>query len=149
MRFRAFADFEHQAKEAGLNATFWGGGDPFDDPAFIEAAKGSAEGFVFPSVTVGDRPFYSQFENEFQSTYGKAPSIFSAYAYDTAQVVLYSLRSCGASSERIRDCLYSIDFNGVTNRIRFDANGDLVGGRVVFKKIENGQIVTIGESPFG
>lgn len=130
-----------QAKEAGIQSQFFGGGDAFDDPAFIEAAGDAAEGFVFLSVPTGTGSSFKEFQAKYKQKYNEEPSLFSTYAYDSAKAVLNAMHDCGLSSEEIKNCLYQTDFQGVTNRIRFDKNGDLIGGTTILKQVKNMQFI--------
>lgn len=130
-----------QVRELGIETPFWGGGDAFDDPVFVEASGTAAEGFVFPTVPEGTDPTFQQFEQRFEFKYGEKPSLFASYAYDTVQVVLLAMQNCGAKADQIKQCLYKTDYQGITNRIRFDDKGDLIQGSTIFKQIKNGKAV--------
>lgn len=130
-----------QAKELGLTQQFFGAGDTFDDPVFIEAAGDAAEGFIFQSVPSGSGENFVEFRQAFESRFGKEPSLFTTYAYDTAKIVIEAMKNCGTSSEEIKECLYKTDYQGVTNHIIFDKNGDLVGGETIIKQVKNKEFV--------
>jgi branched-chain amino acid transport system substrate-binding protein len=130
-----------QAKELGLNQQFFGAGDAFDDPAFIEAAGESAEGFMYLSVPAGFGGKFTEFKQKFEKKYKEEPSLFATYAYDTTIIVLEAIKKCGLDSEEIKNCLYKTDYYGITNHITFDKNGDLVGGETIIKVIKNGKAI--------
>lgn len=132
-----------QAKELGLSQQFFGAGDAFDDPAFIEAAGDASEEFMYLSVPTGYGDKFTLFERKFKSKYGKEPSLFATYGYDTTNVVIEAMKGCGFDSEAIKNCLYKTDYDGITNHITFDSNGDLVGGNTIIKQIKNGEVLIL------
>jgi len=78
-----------------------------------------------------------KFFNDFQTEYGMEPSPWSTYAYQSMQVVLYSIEQAGSADRAaILDAMRGLDnFEGVTGVFGFNENGDptvsAMGGNVV------------------
>ena len=54
-------------------------------------------------------------------------------------ILFESMKKCGIDADKIKDCLYSEVFKGVTNTISFDQNGDLENGDIVVNTDGDGQ----------
>lgn len=94
---------------------------------FLDLAGEDAEG-----VVLGTSFFYGSsdekvkaFADKYNEVYGSSPSTFAAQVYDAAYAILYAIEK-GNSAERsdIVKNLADTDFQGVTGKITFDAEGN-------------------------
>lgn len=112
---------------------------------FLELAGDSAEG-----VVIGTSFFYGSddehvksFSDKFTEVYGSKPSTFAAQIYDATYAVLYAIEK-GNSADRasIVKNLAASDFQGVTGKITFDAEGNCPKEQVLLE-IRGGEYVEI------
>ena len=130
-----------QAKEMKINTLFLGT-DAFDDPKVIEIAKEAAEGLVLSTVKPGAGPKFLEFKKAYLQKYNKEPVILSDFAYDTLNIIAEAIKKGNHKGENIKNYFYSIkNFQGASNLISFDENGDLINPSFTLKTIKNGQFV--------
>lgn len=94
---------------------------------FVELAGKDAEGVVLGTSFFYESsdPMVQAFVKKYVEAYGSNPSTFAAQAYDATYAILYAIEK-GGSAERadIVKNLASSDFQGVTGKITFDAEGN-------------------------
>jgi branched-chain amino acid transport system substrate-binding protein len=75
-----------------------------------------------------DDPHARSFVEAYRTKHGEAPDVFAAYAYDSLQVLLHAMRTSGSTDPGdVKAVLSELhDYPGVTGRMSFDMNGDLV-----------------------
>jgi branched-chain amino acid transport system substrate-binding protein len=97
----------------------------------IRTAGPAAENLVFPKSSfdaTADSAEVSAFTAAFRARYGTEPDVYAAHAYDTVRVLAAAVASAGSwDADKVRDALLRIDnYEGVTGRLAFDRNGDVV-----------------------
>ncbi|PJC28489.1 hypothetical protein CO053_04400 [Candidatus Shapirobacteria bacterium CG_4_9_14_0_2_um_filter_40_11] len=127
--YREAAQILIQAKEIGLKAKILGTG-LFEDPGIIKVTKDAAEEvfYTIPQYTSDSpEPKVREFVKAFKEKHGSEPDIIAAYGYESMNVLHYALAKSKLTSDSIKEELYKIkDFEGVTGKISFDENGDII-----------------------
>ncbi len=78
---------------------------------------------------------------DFTKKYNSEPSILAAYGYDSLKILASAIEKSNLTPESIRDELYKIKgYEGVTGKISFDENGDVVQPMGV-KIIQDGKFI--------
>jgi branched-chain amino acid transport system substrate-binding protein len=68
--------------------------------------------------------------------------MFAALTYDMTRMVAMAIGEKGNTPDAIRSYLDTVkDFDGVTGKLSFDANGDVVKQGVYIFKVKNGKYV--------
>jgi len=131
-----------QAKEKGITATMLGG-DGWDSADLdLSAVDG---GYHSNHYSAADpRPVVQNFLSKYQEKYGKAPDALAVLAYDATMVLLQSIEKAGTTdTEKVRDAMASIEYEGVAGSIKFNEEGDpiktaainqVTGGKIEFVK---------------
>lgn len=85
-------------------------------------------------------PRIRNFSERYRARFNEEAHGFAAQSYDGLMVALAAMRAAGSVSDarRIRDALARIDHEGVTGRIRFDAEGQASPDVFVTQWCENG-----------
>ncbi|HSX35799.1 MAG TPA: branched-chain amino acid ABC transporter substrate-binding protein [Patescibacteria group bacterium] len=126
-----------QAKQLGVTAKLYGS-DALRDDSFASDVGTSGEGMTVLGVTFGSQAFV----DEYKAAYGAAPTgATGAQAYDAFTLIANIVKSGATTSDQIRAQLAKVDFQGVSGRIRFDANGDISDGGYNIFKIQSGKFV--------
>ncbi len=127
-----------QLKEGGVTAAFMGG-DGIYDPEFIKiATAANAKGNYATNVglPVDQLPKAQEFTKAYKAKYPNDEiGAYDANAYDAANAIIKAIvaqaKAKGASSltttdgkKGIIDAVAKSDFDGVTGKVSFDANGD-------------------------
>jgi branched-chain amino acid transport system substrate-binding protein len=121
-------NFVKQYAQAGLKEAI-----PLYGPAFtfdqtILAAQGDAalgilnSSFWSPDL---DNPVNQKFVADFQTTYGRIPSLFAAQGYDAAQLLDSAIKAVGGKlneKEKLRAALKKADFQSVRGPFKFNNN---------------------------
>ena len=118
-------------------------------PKYIELAGKAAEGHVNGSEYNEDynTPVNKKFKKEYFKIIETNPTetnniMFAALTYDMTRMVAMAIGEKGNTPDAIRSYLDTVkDFDGVTGRLSFDANGDVVKQGVYIFKVKNGKYV--------
>lgn len=134
-----------QLRAAGYRGLFMSG-DGSDDPRYLTAAGGAAEGTYVscPCVDPAQDRSAASFVRAYKSTFHATPGVYAAEAYDAANFVLAAIEAGDTTPVAINDYLGSHSYNGVTKTIRFLPDGNIAGGNVYVSKIEHGRIMPVG-----
>jgi len=97
----------------------------------IRTAGPAAENLVFPRSSfdsTADSADVRAFAAAFNARYAVEPDVYAAHAYDTVRVLAEAVTLAGSwDADKIREALLHIDnYEGVTGRLAFDRNGDVV-----------------------
>jgi branched-chain amino acid transport system substrate-binding protein len=112
-----------QAKEKGITATLLGG-DGWDSADLdYSAVEG---GYHSNHYSPADpRAVVTNFLTKYQAEYGKAPDALAVLAYDATNVLFEAIKEAGTTdTEKVRDTLAAIEFEGVAGMITFNEEGD-------------------------
>lgn len=129
-----------QMRQLGMKAQFLGA-DGSETPKFIELAGPDAEGSIasMPGLPLESMPGGIEFKRKFEAKYGQIQN-YAPYAYDAARVMVDAMkRANSADPAKYLAELPKTDFQGVTGRIRFDAQGDLAGGSITLYQVKDGK----------
>jgi branched-chain amino acid transport system substrate-binding protein len=118
-------------------------------PKYIELAGKAAEGHVNGSEYNEDynTPVNKKFKKEYFKFIKANPTetnniMFAALTYDMTRMVAMAIGEKGNTPDAIRSYLDTVkDFDGVTGKLSFDANGDVVKQGVYIFKVKNGKYV--------
>lgn len=136
-----------QAKELSLGIRFLGA-TAVESPELLSLAGKAAEGLVYPTIVDFDptAPVASQvtFIENFRKKFGKSPDWASSHSHDAAMIILEALKSGAQTGEDIRAYIDKRrSFEGVTGKIHFDKNGDVVDKPVMMKTVHQGKFVKL------
>lgn len=131
-----------QLKANGYTGIFMSD-DGAKDPQFIKDAGGAPANGAYLSCACADTsatPAGKAFGSSYQQAFGLAPSTYSGEAYDAADFILAAIKAGNTTRSAINNYLDTNSWNGVTKTIKFQTDGDLVGGTIYVYKVVNGQI---------
>lgn len=84
---------------------------------------------------------FTDFQSQYKTRFGNAPSFGSAFSYETALILAEALKKTGGKSNELKHALLEIhDFNGVMDDFSFNAFGD-VDRPFYISTIHKGQII--------
>lgn len=108
-------------REAGITAPFFGA-DIFYDTTIIGNAPTATDGLTITSFPTGTKSFKQALQNE----YGVVEQLYAAsQAYDALHAIYIATQRGAKTGEEIHRQLPSIEFDGVSARIKFDENGEI------------------------
>jgi branched-chain amino acid transport system substrate-binding protein len=139
-----------QARKAGIKVASMG---VFGDmaPKYIELAGKASEGHVNASEYNEDykTPTNAKFRQAYYKIVKADPNepnniMFAAIAYDMARVVAKAASTKGYTADGVKAYLDTMkDFDGVTGKLSFDKNGDVVKQGVYIFKVQKGKYVKV------
>lgn len=142
--YSATAPFIRQYREKDKDVKFVMSAACFSQE-FLELAGEDAEGVVLGTSFFyeSDDSAVQEFSKKYEAAYGSNPSTFAAQVYDAAYAVMYAIEA-GNSANRadIVKNLPDTDFQGVTGKITFDAEGNCPKQQVLLE-IQDGKYVEI------
>ncbi|HLX01595.1 MAG TPA: branched-chain amino acid ABC transporter substrate-binding protein [Trinickia sp.] len=132
-------------KELGMTAQFLGGGG-VKDAEFIKLAGDAASGAMAWEYgrPLDDLPQGKTFAERFKKRFGVDVLSYAPFGYDAAWAAIKAMQAANSTSpDAYRPYLKKIDFEGITGRISFNADGSLKSGLSTLYQVKNGQWVTI------
>lgn len=128
-----------QARELGIEAVLLGA-DGWDSGGKLSELGGTAvEGSYYSTHFSPDNPALTvqEFLKTYRARFGQLPDALSALGYDAARVGIAALRvSGGAGGDALRGAIAATrDFPGVTGRLSFDADRNVVKSAVVVRMV--------------
>ncbi|CAI9393136.1 branched-chain amino acid ABC transporter substrate-binding protein [Niallia sp. Sow4_A1] len=134
-----------QAREKGLDIPFMGG-DGLDSSTFVEIA-GDAVKNTFLTSVAGDTTKSEEgtkFAEDYQAAFGKSIESYSAYAYDSAAVLLAGIEKAIKdndnklpSREDVTNAVRETqDYKGVVTEVGFDEKGDNKYAKIFIYKFD-------------
>lgn len=139
-----------QARQLGLNQRIIG---VYGDiaPIYIQLAGKAAEGHLVASEydedynTPKNKKFKEAYYNLVKSLANEPVNImFAALTYDMTHLVAEGLKKYGPTPDGIKKYLDEVkDFDGVTGKLSFDQNHDVVKGEVALFEVKNGKYVKV------
>jgi len=137
-----------QLKSLGLKAKFLTG-DGGCTPELIKLAGAAAEGQYcsLPGVPLEQMPGGKEFGEKFSAKYGQI-QLYAPYVYDAVYVMVEAMkRANSVEPAKYLPEIGKTDFQGVSSKIVFDANGDLKNGAISLYQVKDGKweyLQTIG-----
>ncbi|TDR31055.1 branched-chain amino acid ABC transporter substrate-binding protein [Hydromonas duriensis] len=130
-----------QMKQLGMTTSL-ASGDGACTEKFIELAGKSSEGMICtyagePLMAFNERGlrFIQKYEKRFS---GLRVQIYAPYAYDATYAIVQAMQLADSIDKKaILEAMPRVDFEGVTGRIRFDANGDTKNGGITINQVRN------------
>lgn len=139
------AQISSEARQLGITAPILGD-DGFDSPKFLELGGQAVEGAVLTTPFFRDEPrkIVQDFIKEYKAKYNKDPDMLSAQAYDSVLVLVDAMKRANSTDkDAIRKALSEIkDFEGVTGKISFDANNEVIKP-VIITQVKDGKFIFI------
>jgi branched-chain amino acid transport system substrate-binding protein len=137
-----------QAKDLG-----WGdrpvlGSDSWGSADLVTLSKGSVAGYYFTThyAAAGAVGNTKAFIDRYKTAYGYTPDDVAALSYDSTRIILQAIQTAGLTGDtaKDRDAIRAViadmkDFDGITGRMTFDANGDPAKPAVVVRISESGE----------
>ena len=99
----------------------------YDD--FFKIAKKTANGIIYssPSLDLEKKDKHIvDFVKKYKTSFGSSPDIASAHGYDAFNIIDIALKKCDKNILELKKCLYETNFIGVTGKMEFDTNGDVM-----------------------
>jgi len=139
-----------QAQEIGLKVQFLGA-TAVESPELLKLAGNAADGLIYPTIADFDpsnpTPIQSAFIDHFRADFKTEPNWAATHVHDAVLVIADAMRTGAMSGDEIRQQIdHTPFFDGVTGRISFDRNGDVVGKKAVMKTVKDGSFVILSDS---
>jgi branched-chain amino acid transport system substrate-binding protein len=135
----------NQVKELAINTPLYGTTVLAGTNA-IEIAGKNAEGILLIDVPglSDDNPKAVKFLSDYKAKYGETTlEFYLGAAYDDVYILAQAISKVGIDTEKLKDYLSAINYNGVIGTYSFDENGDLVGIEYAIKQIKDGKAVEV------
>jgi branched-chain amino acid transport system substrate-binding protein len=128
-----------QAEELGITANIFASETFYDQDVLDKSGADNIEGIytLFPE----DPTDYVDFNTRYNQEFGTEPSAYSMYAYDGARSLIESIKNSEDNIERVRAELLILSFNGASEIVGFDKEGDRTGSKYSVYKVVNGKFV--------
>lgn len=128
-----------QARDMGIDTPIIGA-DGFESEVLSQLAGAdnlSNTYYTTCYTTLNASDELTNFIDSYTEEYGEAPNMFSALAYDSANLALQALEEAGATGEELKNTLEGIEFSGITGSFTFDDTHSPIK-TVMIVELENG-----------
>ena len=136
--------FVKQFADAGIDLPVMGPAFSFDQsmlPALGDAALGVKNGANWSKDL--DNEANAAFVSAFEEKYDRLPSIYAAYGYDTANLMLSALEKAEPSdADAFRAALRQADFDSVRGEFTFDTNNHPIQDIYIREVVKEGDVLT-------
>lgn len=116
----------------------------FNDPNLLKVSSEIAENAIFtmPSYDPQSKGLLvEKFASTYEASFNQEPDMFSAHSYDCMKIIGYVLQNGAFTGREISAALHNLNnYHGVTGRITFDENGDVIKP-LRFFTVKNAQFV--------
>ncbi|MBN9889174.1 ABC transporter substrate-binding protein [Salipiger abyssi] len=136
--------FLKQYADSGIELPVMGPAFSFDQ-AILQAVGDAALGVKNGSNWSKDLdvPANATFVSAFEEKYGRLPSLYAAYGYDTANLMLSALDEAEpADADAFRAALKAAEFDSVRGKFSFDTNNHPIQDIYIREVIKEGDIYT-------
>jgi len=131
-------------RQAGVTVPLFGA-DIMYDTTIINNAPQAAEGLTITSFPTGTKSFKQALLNEYQVT----EQLYAApQAYDAFHAIYLAVQKGATTGEQVKDILPTLNFQGVSARIKFDQNGEISDKNYKYDllQVKNGKFITLEAS---
>lgn len=140
-----------QAREMGIMTPIVGS-DGFDSTDLVKLAGDTKYlndiYFTTAYTTVGASPALTQFIKDYEAEYGEEPSMFSALAFDSTNVMIQAFEEAGSKDpEIVKTVMDGINFVGVTGAFTFDEAHTPKKDALVVRLVDGVQTDAVGVNP--
>ncbi|MHB1536576.1 MAG: branched-chain amino acid ABC transporter substrate-binding protein [Acidimicrobiales bacterium] len=137
-----------QLRADGYAGTFLAAGQRSSQQLVSDAGTTASEGALLSCVCRDPNrvPGAVVFDSAYQAAYGTAPGFAAASAYDATNELLAAIRASDVTGAAINAYLSKASFNGITETLRFQPDGNISGGTVYISEVKQGKVVAVGTS---
>ncbi|MBW4838638.1 MAG: branched-chain amino acid ABC transporter substrate-binding protein, partial [Paenibacillaceae bacterium] len=133
-----------QAREKGITVPIMGG-DALDSSGMVDIAGDKLTEVAYSSVSTDVTKSNKEWADQYQEKFGKSVENYSAYAYDSMNVILNAVKKAIEDNggklptrEQVRDAVRATtDFEGIATKVSFDDKGDNEFAKVFIYKFES------------
>lgn len=134
--------FLKQARQLGVNATYFAADSAFQ-PDFINSAAPGSDGAIvsFQAPPYDSSDALKAFAENYKKAFNEDPGPYSAYGYIEATIVIDGIKRAAAdlTRESVVTQIQATDFEGLMGPIAFEANGELKHPAVFLYKVVDGK----------
>jgi len=127
------------AREAGIKSHFFSQSSLFDEKVLSDYA-GKLNGVTFSGPffsAESKRTIVAQFLAKYQAKYHEKPSVWSAYGYDAAKIIIDALYLTKTEGGSIQDKLPGMAYNGLTGKTKIGKDRSVEKGMTLYTIKEN------------
>lgn len=137
-----------QMRGAGVDAVFMGGDGVFMESFEQAVAATDNPGVVVvtcPCVGTATTPSQRAFAERYADAFGRQPFNFAAEGFDAATMLLAGIDDGATTRSAMADWLSGATHSGITKRITFGPDGEIVDGPVFFFAPADGRLSLVGQ----
>ena len=131
-----------QMKQLGIGAKFLGG-DGTCTSEMIKLAGDAMSGDTYctqAGIPMDKMPGGAQFNKRFKEVFKGDVQLYAPYSYDAAMALIEAMKAAGSvEPAKYLPALQKLNMQGVTGKIAFDKNGDILDGGVTLYHFQGGK----------
>jgi branched-chain amino acid transport system substrate-binding protein len=140
-----------QMRDGGVDALFFSDDGALDqgliDTAGAKQAEGSIISCACQSVNpTADNPKVQEFIDAYKKKFNVEQGTYSAEGYDATNVFLDAIKAGNDTPEKINEYLKTVDVQGVSKPIKFEANGEISDKSIFYFQVKDGKLEFLGDA---
>ncbi|MER6812172.1 branched-chain amino acid ABC transporter substrate-binding protein [Spirillospora sp. NPDC000708] len=140
-----------QLRDGGVTAKFVSDDGALDqklvDGAGTKQAEGALVSCACQSINpTADNPAVAKFINDYKAAFHKDQGTYSAEGYDAANAILGAFKAGKTSTKDVNDYLKTVNFQGVSKPVKFEANGEIQVKTIYMFQVVGGKLKFLGDA---
>jgi branched-chain amino acid transport system substrate-binding protein len=140
-----------QLRDSGFKGKFLSDDGSLDANLIKSSGAAQAEGALLSCAcqsvnpTAGN-PAVAKFITDYKAKFGQDQGTYSAEGFDVANLYLNAIKAGKTSSTDINDYLKTVNYQGVSKPIQFQANGEIAAKSIYLFSVKAGKLNFLGDA---
>jgi branched-chain amino acid transport system substrate-binding protein len=143
--------FLKQLRDSGYKGKFLSDDGALDAGLIKAAGANQAEGALLSCACqsinpTADNPAVKKFIDDYKAKFGADQGTYSAEGFDVANVLLNAVKAGKTKASDINDYLKTVNYQGVSKPIQFQANGEITAKQIFLFDVKSGKLNFLGDA---
>jgi branched-chain amino acid transport system substrate-binding protein len=143
--------FLKQLRDSGFTGKFMSDDGALDAGLIKAAGAKQAEGALLSCACqsinpTAANPAVKKFIDDYKAKFGQDQGTYSAEGFDVANIYLDAVKAGKTSSMDINDYLKTVNYQGVSKPIQFQANGEITAKQIFVFTVKGGALNFLGDA---
>jgi branched-chain amino acid transport system substrate-binding protein len=143
--------FLKQLRDSGFKGQFLSDDGALDAGLIKAAGANQAEGALLSCACqsinpTASNPAVKKFIDDYKAKFGQDQGTYSAEGFDVANIYLNAIKAGKTKPADINDYLKTVNYQGVSKPIQFQANGEIAAKQIFLFQVKGGKLNFLGDA---
>ena len=143
--------FLKQLRDSGYKGQFLSDDGALDAGLIKAAGANQANGALLSCACqsinpTASNPAVKKFIDDYKAKFGQDQGTYSAEGFDVANIYLNAVKAGKTTPQEINDYLKTVNYQGVSKPIQFQANGEISAKQIFLFEVKGGQLNFLGDA---